>query len=523
MIAPKPIDAHAEMTRGARWRRRAAAMASGLMLAASRPSIDVGFLSLVGLVPLLLALRGVRPRTAAGLGLIAGCGYYGVVVSWAWYFGAVALFPFVLVLAAYWSAAMAVLSWLRSRGWTSVWLVPAVWIVSEAAVARWPLGGFSWGELGYSTHDLGALRNLASFGGLSLVSAVVVLINAIIAEAIAGWHERTDTVRWLRPTASAAATVAVLTAGWSLGAPQMRATGSLRVAALQGNNINRDLTVNEIAARTLPNNHFGLAASLKSPQDLIVFPESGMHPERIDDVSIQARLRQVANDHDAYVIANGVHDRPDGRASNRSVVFDPEGQLVVTYDKRHLVPFGEYVPWRATLTKYISALDRIPRDFAPGARNGRFVVRRRLVSQVICFESAFGYAVRDDVDAGAEFIVVSTNNRSYRRSANSAQHIAIAQLRAAETGREIIHASVSGVSAHINDKGEVIQESQMFVNSVLQAAVTTRSGSTIYVRVGDWPLATALIALFALLTLTAARRFRGQRSTLAAPDAPGGP
>ena len=504
-----------ERASNARWKLRLAALASGLLLAASRPSLDIGGLSLVGLVPLLIAVRGQRVRTAASLGLIAGCAYYGVVVSWAWYFGAVALFPFVLVLAVYWAAALAAITWLRNQGWVSPIVVALTWILFENALARWPLGGFSWGELGYAAHNIAPLRNLASLGGVSLVSGYIVAVNALIANAVCGLRSRNPACKRAWQMSLTAAGLAALVVVWNVAAPSTTPTGTLRVAALQGNNINRDLTPSEIGALTLANNHFRLADTVADPVDLIVFPESAMHPESIDNPVIQSRLVRVARDHNSYVLANGIHELPDGRVKNRNIVVMPDGRIAGTYDKRHLVPFGEYVPWRATLTKLIDALKRIPRDFVPGTNQGRFELRGHVVSQVICFESAFGYAVRDDVRAGAELIVVSTNNRSYRRSANSAQHIAIAQLRAVETGREIIHASVSGVSAHIDAKGEVVQHSQMFVNGILRSNVTTRRGSTIYVRLGDWPLLLAGCTVLALCIIEAirARRRRGARAS----------
>ena len=117
------------------------------------------------------------------------------------------------------------------------------------------------------------------------------------------------------------------------------------------------------------------------------------------------------------------------------------------------------VPLRAR--GWIHALDRVPRDFEPGDRPGIFEIAGHKVATIICFESAFGYQVRPLVRDGAQVIVVSTNNRSYERSANSAQHVAIGQMRAAETGRPVVQAAISGISAIIDANGVVHQHTAL--------------------------------------------------------------
>jgi apolipoprotein N-acyltransferase len=96
---------------------------------------------------------------------------------------------------------------------------------------------------------------------------------------------------------------------------------------------------------------------------------------------------------------------------------------------------------------------------------------------------------------GSEFLVVTTNNRSYRRSGLSAQHVAMSQMRAAETGRPILHASISGITAVIDADGRVRQRSRLFVNQVTTGTIETRSGSTPYLELGDWVLVGCLLGL----------------------------
>ena len=185
-----------------------------------------------------------------------------------------------------------------------------------------------------------------------------------------------------------------------------------------------------------PTTHFALADQLHGHYDLIVFPESALDTDprarpdaaRRGSPSIAAAARRVR-------ARERAHARPaTARHCNTNLLYTPDGKLQGIYSKQHLVPFGEYVPWRDAA--------RLPRRAAPGpvrlrARRPRTSCSTSAghpIGSVICFESAFGPLVRDYVRDGAEVIVVSTNNRSYHRSGNSEQHLALGQMRAAETG-----------------------------------------------------------------------------------------
>jgi apolipoprotein N-acyltransferase len=171
------------------------------------------------------------------------------------------------------------------------------------------------------------------------------------------------------------------------------------------------------------------------------------------------------------------------------------------------VPFGEYIPWRDQLT-FIGELDQVPFDYVRGDRRVMFRAAGRPVGSVICFESAFAPLVRDFVRDGAELLVVSTNNRSYRRSGLAAQHVALSQMRAAETGRPVLHASISGISGVIDPDGDVHDTSELFVNTITEGTVETTTGDTIYVQLGDWVVLACGVALVVLGLVAVRRRSR---------------
>jgi apolipoprotein N-acyltransferase len=185
-------------------------------------------------------------------------------------------------------------------------------------------------------------------------------------------------------------------------------------------------------------------------------------------------------------------------------VYLPNGKLQGTYSKEHLVPFGEYVPWRGALS-WLPELRQVPYDFQAGDSRTLFNAAGHPFESVICFESAFGPLVREAVRDGAQFVVVSTNNRSYQRSANSEQHLALGQMRAAETGRAVLQASLSGISAVIDPDGSVHDQTGLFDTAVVTASVPTSTGRTLYVRFGDWVVFGSALAMLIVAALASRR------------------
>jgi apolipoprotein N-acyltransferase len=486
--------------------RFAAAIATGLLLALSRPPVDLGLLACIALVPLFVAWRDRGPKASAGYAFVAGAVYYTVLCSWLWYFGPIAIVPFVIVLAGFWALAGAVIGWLRARGLTNPFLTAAIWVCADAVITRVPFGGFSWGEVGYAFHDLAAGRAVASVGGVTLATFLAVALNAFLADLVGAGQHRMRYVRVGAGTLVIAAIVIGVTATHS----DPPVTSRLRVALIQGNDKNRDLTAAEERDRYLPRSHFELAREIKDPVDLIVFPESSMDGDPRTDPYIKDRVAAIARKHEAWVLANATVDAdPKGKkALNLNVLFAPDGSIAGTYAKRHLVPFGEVIPFRSVLEKFVSEIDKVPRDFAQGKGRGIFPVANSRIGELICFESAFGYQVRPLVRDGADVLVVSTNNRSYRTSANSAQHLAIGQMRAAETGRPVVQAAISGITAIIDADGTVHDQTKLFDRRVVESTIAGTGGQTPYVRFGEWALYLCLIGVAVAVVLGVVRRRR---------------
>jgi apolipoprotein N-acyltransferase len=156
------------------------------------------------------------------------------------------------------------------------------------------------------------------------------------------------------------------------------------------------------------------------------------------------------------------------------------------YDKTHLVPFGEYVPFRSRLG-WIDAIDQVPVDRTPGAST-------HLLSSPglppfatpICFENSFPSITRAIVAEGAGFVVVPVNNASYGFTAASAQHLQMSQMRAIETGRWYVNAAISGISAFVDPSGRIVASADLFERDILRHTIRASDRRTWYVRLGEW-------------------------------------
>jgi apolipoprotein N-acyltransferase len=482
------------------WARLGAALLAGVVTGLCFPPANLGPVVLVALVPLLWAWRGARPAHAALYGFAYGTAAYIVVIPWIRYFGYVAIVPLVAVMAAAIAAIGALVAAYARRGITSPFLTAAVWVVLEALRGRFPFGGFPWADLGVALHDVPAARALASVGGTLLVSFVVVLVNGLVLDLVLALREHTTSAAVLAGVGVVA--VAAVTVAVDITRFEPTTTGHLRVAMLQGDD--QQLTLAEQVDQPLTEKHFALARQLRGRYDLIVFPEAALDTDPQTDGKLRARLVELARAHDSAVLVNARTAGDDGQSRNTNLLYAADGKLEGTYSKQHLVPFGEYVPWRNALS-WLPELRQVPYDYEPGDSRTLFHAGGHPFESVICFESAFGPLVRDAVRDGSQFLVVSTNNRSYQRSANSEQHLALGQMRAAETGRAVLQASVSGISAVIDPDGSLHHETGLFESAIVTASVPTSTGETLYVRFGDWVVLLSALAMVAV-TVVAIRR-----------------
>ncbi|MGZ4133050.1 MAG: apolipoprotein N-acyltransferase, partial [Actinomycetota bacterium] len=228
-------------------------------------------------------------------------------------------------------------------------------------------------------------------------------------------------------------------------------------------------------------------------------------PGAANDPATMALVRGVIARVGAPTLVGAVLDDPDGRQYTSVLLFDGSGSQAARYDKVHLVPFGEYVPWRRRL-EWISALQQIPVDRTPGvAVHTLSVGGLPAFGTPICFENSFPDLTRAFVRAGAGFLVVTVNNASYGTTAASAQHLEMSQMRAVEDGRWVVDAAVSGISAFVDPTGRVVARAGLFRPAIVRQTIRASGAITPYVRLGDW-LPWLCLAFFVGAVLVPRRR-----------------
>ena len=455
-------------------------LGAGALLALAFPEPDIAPLAWVALAPLLWLIRGGSWARGFGLGFVFGLGFFSVLLFWISIVGYVAWVLLIILQSLFlglFGALWALLSRHRAVA-IRVVLAASLWVAVEFLRSSVPLGGFTWGQLAQSQHDLffWTLRP-AAFGGAWLVAALLVTVNGLVAELPgAGWSRR-----------------ALLGAGavTVLGAPLLLPIGEtdgpvMRVAIVQGN-VPQDFTGSfydkELA---ITRSHAELTRDLDTKGlDLIVWPESAIGLDLERDPAVRAEVLDLARDLGVPMIVGGNLDIDADRYKVVAFHISAEGEIVDIYQKTHLVPFGEYVPGR-DLLGWIPMLDQVPRDAVPGEEHKLFELGRTSVAPVISFEGDFGSLVRKPMAAGGDLLVVATNTSTWGRSWASAQHVAFSQVRAAENGTYVVHAALSGISAFIDPHGQTLARTGLYEATTLVREVGLAGGSTFYTRAGDW-------------------------------------
>jgi apolipoprotein N-acyltransferase len=462
-----------------------AAGASGALLSAANPPVDLGPLAFVALVPLLLALRHQPPRRGFLLGLGFGVVYYGLLLDWLLRFGLIAWLPLVVSQSAYSGLFGLGLSrlWDDARPARSAIIGAALWTALDWIRSVWPLGGFGWGALGNTQHGNGWLLPLASVTGVWGVSFVVVLANGLLLGA--GLRKRRAIGEWRRALALVAAAAAPAFLPGLIPLPTAMGPG-LDVAVVQGN-VPRELASDRLLqSDVVGENHIRLNRELASdPPDLAIWPENSLDNDPTTDSELGGEVADSIRAVGSTTLVGAITDAPGGRYYNQALLYSGDGQVLGRYTKMHLVPFGEYVPWRP-LFSWTDRFRPTPRDLAPGREIELFQVQGVTVATPICFENVFPDLFRRFVAAGAQVVVLTTNDSSFLESVASREHVIMSQIRAVETGRWIVQGAISGESAIVDPRGRVLAHTELFEQTILRFKVPTSNARTIYVRLGDW-------------------------------------
>ncbi len=477
--------------------------------------ISLPAFAVIGPALLFVLWHRVTPRRAAWLGFLYGLGLFGAGVSWIYFslhlFGE-AIAPLAALLTAGFVAGMALYPALLGallarlpgrRGWWWLGAAPAGWVLAEW-LRGWVLTGFPWLLLGHSQAGWPLAGYLPVFGTFG-----VSWLLAVSAGALAWWLAGPSRPGRRPGLATAAALVAVI-ALWG-GGQALRSVEfttpegpPLRLRLVQGNVEQSLKFVAELLPRALDRY---ARLSMGEEVDVVIWPETAVPTfyHRVEDWLAPLAERLAARGAD---LAIGVleYRQSQQRYYNAVRRVAPESDEV--YLKRHLVPFGEFMPFRtllAFMARYItipmSDIDRGPWAQRPLRLGGA------PAAVSICYEDAFGEEVISQLPEATWLLNVS-NDAWFGDSLAPHQHLEIARIRALETGRAMARSTNNGISALIDYDGRILARSPQFEEHALNGSLQPRAGATPYVRWGNYPVITAVLMTLLAVAVVAQRTAR---------------
>ena len=504
------------------------ALLSAILQILCFPSPGLYFLCWISLAPLLVALidRRYSPTLFRGvlLAYFSGVFWYAGTCYWIFHvmhvygglsepIAAGVLVLFCLYLALYHAFFGLLLGLLtRSRFFANarvLILVPVLWVGVELARAH--ITSFPWDLLGYAQINNLPLTRIATATGVYGLSFIVALVNTIFALGFLLPRERRMSV----------ALVAVL------GAIALESGAAVPYPAVHPDHVSALVQVNlpilegdwppayydtTIAQLVQLSTDGARAMPASSNPRMIVWPEAPA-PFFTSDPRFQHWMSALAQDSRSNLIvgtfgvtAGKKPQNPD--VFNSAQLVEPDGSMAARYDKIHLVPFGEFVPFRSFLSFAESLLHGIA-DLSRGNQRNLLAVDDHKVGAFICYESIFPDEVLKFAQNGAELFVNISDDGWYGNYGAPGQHLNMARMRAIENGRWLLRATNNGITVSISPLGELVATAPRNVRTVLQAPYSFESGTTFYTRHGDWfAHACAIISVLALIVAALSGRAR---------------
>ncbi|HGG58994.1 MAG TPA: apolipoprotein N-acyltransferase [Gammaproteobacteria bacterium] len=499
----------------------AALLAGGLMTVAFAP-MGWWFFAFFCMAALVYLWLDATPREAAMTGYFFGLGFFGIGVSWVYNsiheFGqapavvaGMLTVLFVLTLAAF----PALVGWLQAprRRWNArltprlLLVLPALWVLVEW-FRGWVLTGFPWLQLGYSQIDTLFSWPVPILGVLGASWVVLVLVGALFLIASGSLLAR-----------SVAVSAVALTLVFCLQSGRLRwttpADRSLDVRLIQGNIAQENKWRKEWLIPTVDLYESLTKKNLKA--DLIVWPEVALPGEyQLFRKSVLDPLKTFLKAR-STVLVTGVLYRSDKGVHNAMMRLGPvienekeKNEDTQIYLKRHLVPFGEFIPFRDTLS-WIGDMIILPAaDLSPGERANTLSIKGFEAAGSICYEDAYGAELAEMLPK-ANLLINISNDAWFGDSLAPHQHLEISRMRALETGRPLLRATNTGISATIDYRGTLRKVSPQFQVDVLEDEITPRYGATPFARWGNGAvLVMMLLSLLTGLVLGRPRRPDGE-------------
>ncbi len=476
---------------------------SAIVLILAFPDFDLWFSAWFALVPLFFAVEREKQSIVKSfvLGWIFGTSFFFGSCWWLTfapitYGGVPTAIAYLLLLGAALVAGLfpaifgAIFSLLLKRfGSGAILSAPFLWTATE--FLRFWITGNNWNAIAYSQAFRLSTIQFASIGGVYFIGFLVVLLNSIvllyffqpkkhfllyfagffflIVTDVLNFQSHKDN-RFLSQNRSAnviAVQPNVPMSGLKYGELENLRTRHVELAENALQKFNQQLTTE----RRLPT--------------IIIFPESPMNFEYESDRGFQSFLKDFAVRNNASVLFNSAQPNKHGtNFYNSAVMINSQGGKIAQYDKIHLVPFGETVPLPDALAQVVPTMVG---NFETGANYNLFPLGDATGGVMICFESHFASLAREFVRGGADVLIEMTNDGYLGKTPILRQHLANAVFRAVETNRPVVRVTNVGITAYINERGEVLDAAESYTQEAKVWTISKSDGAqTFYVRFGDW-------------------------------------
>jgi apolipoprotein N-acyltransferase len=512
------------------------AAASGLVLDLAFPDTGIWPLAIPAIALVLIAFDGRKGDAAFLVGFVFGVAFYFPHIEWAAVFLGPVPWSALSVLMALWCGLGGILITWAYRYVPRIWpspasrmlLLPAVvaglWVAREGIAAVWPYGGFSWGRVAFS-QSASPFSDLFAWIGVAGVGFVLVFLAAAAIELVRAG------VTVFRTLAAVAVVVALIAIPAWTSLPGTMSTETLRVGAVQGDTKAGYFDPPDNLGDNLKGQYAATLPIFDQDVDVVLWPEGSSDLNPLAYPEAAAVFDDVSRRADAPLVAGIITARDQGVEDengdevyhyfNTSTLWHAGEGQVDYYDKKHPVPFGEYVPNRAFWRMFAPDLiDLIGREYTFGTTDAVLDVGSAktggesvLAGIAICFDIVDDQLMTEMVEQGAQIVFAQTNNADFGFTDESVQQLAIARIRAIETGRSVVNISTVGTSAIVFPDGSIHDELEWYTPDVMVDDVplgTTMTPAVVGGRQVEWFVSFGALVVLGLAALQSRRPRRAK-------------
>lgn len=486
-------------------------LSSFLLFAAAPGTWSVPLLAWISLAPFFWTLNNQTPRQAAKTGFLCGFCYHLLLLYWIiialgrygnlpLWISVPSLIGLAAYMATYFSCFGLLLSWLcKKTPIPAIWLAPIIWVSLDFIRSRM-FTGFGWQDLGYSQYTFTRIIQVSDLAGHYGITFLIVIANILLVNIFQKSTSRLGNRQHpsrMRVFWEKALPFFLIFASIFYGFERYKQVNStisnspaITVGVIQGNIDQNEKWQNESQEKTVTT-YMELSRQAAENKDvgLLVWPETALPFFPIEHPLFQQILAWVNQSERPALLTGAPHyiNTPETGVSyyNSAFLVSAAAQklTIERYDKNHLVPFGEYVPFQKYLPEALPIVQTMG-NFSPGKDAKLLKIQQAKMGILICYESIFPDISRSRIRAGANLLINLTNDAWYGKSSAPFQQLSMVTLRAAENKRSLARSANTGISCIIDPLGRIIKESPLFEKYFITEKIPLYTKDTFFTRHG---------------------------------------